>query len=94
MQAVFIYFLKVIIVSGLLLMYYTIALRNKRFHYYNRFYLLLTVLLSLLLPFAHFDWFSLNSNSTNAINIYKIIYQSGRENFVIGSGETFNWQQF
>ncbi len=46
------YLLKVIICSGILYSYYLIALRNKAFHYYNRFYLLCTVMISLLLPLA------------------------------------------
>jgi TonB-dependent SusC/RagA subfamily outer membrane receptor len=44
------YLLKVIICSGILLGYYWLALRNKIFHHYNRFYLLAAVVLSLSLP--------------------------------------------
>lgn len=56
----FIYFLKVTLVSALLYGYYILALRNRKFHHYNRFYLLTTVLLSLIIPlikinFLHFD---------------------------------------
>jgi N-acetylmuramoyl-L-alanine amidase len=41
---------KVTLCSGILLGYYWLFLRNKRFHHYNRFYLLATLLLSVLLP--------------------------------------------
>jgi hypothetical protein len=48
------YLLKVIMCSALLFVYYRIALRNKVFHQWNRFYLLLGVLLSLVLPLCNF----------------------------------------
>ena len=44
------YLLKVIICSGILFGYYWVCLRNKIFHQYNRFYLLASIGLSLLLP--------------------------------------------
>lgn len=44
------YLLKVIICSGILSAYYFFLLRNKLFHNYNRFYLLLSVIISLTLP--------------------------------------------
>jgi GldM C-terminal domain/BlaR1 peptidase M56/Gram-negative bacterial TonB protein C-terminal len=45
------YLLKVMICSGVLTGYYWLALRNKLFHSWNRFYLLAAVVTSLLLPF-------------------------------------------
>jgi N-acetylmuramoyl-L-alanine amidase len=41
---------KVMLCSGILLGYYWLFLRNRRFHHYNRFYLQATLLLSVLLP--------------------------------------------
>lgn len=41
---------KVVLCSGILLGYYWLFLRNRRFHHYNRFYLQGTLLLSVLLP--------------------------------------------
>jgi hypothetical protein len=41
---------QVIVVSGILYGYYHFFLRNKRFHQYNRFYLLAATLISLVLP--------------------------------------------
>ncbi len=46
------YLLKVMICSGVLTGYYWLALRNKLFHSWNRFYLLAAVVISLLLPFV------------------------------------------
>ena len=52
MIAFLIYLLKVLICSGILFGYYLLALRNRRFHQWNRFYLLSAVVLSLLAPLA------------------------------------------
>ncbi len=55
MLAISWYLLKVLIVSGILTGYYYLALKDKVFHKWNRFYLLFTVLLSLVLPFISID---------------------------------------
>ena len=55
-QDFLLYMLKISLLSGLFLGYYWIALRNKRFHYYNRFYLLASIVFSLLIPLLRFDW--------------------------------------
>ena len=44
------YLLKVIICSGILCGYYFLALRNKIFHRWNRFFLLASVILALVVP--------------------------------------------
>lgn len=49
------YLLKVIICSGILCGYYYLALRNKIFHRWNRFYLLASVVLALIVPLMKFD---------------------------------------
>ena len=56
-QIVIAYFLKTILISGIFLAYYWIALRDKKFHYYNRFYLLTASIISLLIPLLNFNWF-------------------------------------
>ena len=55
-QDFLLYMLKISLLAGLFLGYYWIALRNKRFHYYNRFYLLASIVFSLLIPLLRFDW--------------------------------------
>jgi TonB family protein len=50
MLTILYYCLKVIFCSGVLLGYYWLALRNNRFHQWNRYYLLLSVVLSFVLP--------------------------------------------
>jgi hypothetical protein len=52
------YLLKVIVCSAVFTGYYWLALRNKVFHEWNRFYLLAVVVISLLLPFVKITVFS------------------------------------
>lgn len=44
------YMLQVIVCSALLYSYYHLFLRNQKFHEYNRFYLLVSVIISILIP--------------------------------------------
>ena len=53
MNQLLFYMLQVIAASGLLYGYYHFALRNKKFHRYNRFYLLMAVAISSLIPFLN-----------------------------------------
>ena len=77
MQHLFIYILKAILVSGILIGYYWIGLRNTRFHYYNRFYLVGTVLLSLALPLLDLQWFTLSTpDSAPVQQVVQYIYPS------------------
>lgn len=45
-----------VVISGLFAAYYRLALRNRKLHAYNRFYLLAALLLSILLPLLPFHW--------------------------------------
>ncbi|MGI9137997.1 MAG: hypothetical protein ACR2IM_03060, partial [Sediminibacterium sp.] len=56
-QIVITYILKTILISGIFLAYYWIGLRDKKFHYYNRFYLLTVSIMSLVIPLLNFNWF-------------------------------------
>lgn len=47
---------RVILVSGMLLGYYWLLLRNRRQHQFNRFFLVATALFSVLAAFVRFDW--------------------------------------
>ena len=51
------YLLKVIICSGILCGYYYIGLRNKIFHRWNRFYLLASIVLALVVPLMKINIF-------------------------------------
>lgn len=91
MLPLFIYILKAILVSGLLLGYYWIGLRNTRFHYYNRFYLVGAVLLSLVMPLLDLQWFKFYTpESISVQQAVQFIYKS--EGIVTGE-QGFTWQQ-
>jgi len=92
MQSLALYLLKVIICSGILLLYYKLALRNKRFHYYNRFYLLATIAASLLLPLLKVDWLTIHSNNTQAIALLDATYVQ-QVTVTAKPGFAINWQQ-
>ena len=57
-QTLMLYLLKTILISGIMLAYYWIVLRDKKFHYYNRFYLLSASVLSLVIPLLKFNLFT------------------------------------
>ncbi len=64
LQTIAIYLLKVTCISGLLFLYYLLALRNKQFHFYNRFYLLMTFILSAVVPLLQLKWFTFGNDSS------------------------------
>ena len=71
------YLLKVIICSGILCGYYYLALRNKIFHRWNRFYLLAAVVLSLIVPVMKINIFQSPGEGDGAvINMLKTINSS------------------
>src|SRR4051812_37560188 len=64
------YLLKVTLVSAILYAYYLLGLRNKKFHRYNRFYLLFTVILSLVIPLLKV---SFSNYQHKPLNILKLL---------------------
>ncbi|HXB08956.1 MAG TPA: M56 family metallopeptidase [Puia sp.] len=56
MERLITYVLESVLVSGMLMAYYWVALRNRKLHGYNRFYLLGALLLSLVLPLVRIGW--------------------------------------
>lgn len=63
MEAILLYFGKVILCSGVMFLYYQLSLKDKTFHHYNRFYLLSAILISLLLPLIKVDDFTIEVNN-------------------------------
>lgn len=62
MEALLIYFLKMIVFSSLMFGYYFVFLKDKTFHHYNRFYLLSIVVVSILLPLIRVEYFTIEVN--------------------------------
>ena len=54
MKSLLYYLIQVTACSGILYGYYHFFLRNKKFHIYNRFYLLIAATISILIPFLNF----------------------------------------
>lgn len=50
------YFLQVIFCSAIMMTYYVLVLRNRRFHQYNRFYLIAVALVSWIIPLIKIEW--------------------------------------
>jgi len=50
MESLITYIVRSVLLSGLLTGYYLLALRGRRMHVFNRFYLLASVVLALVLP--------------------------------------------
>src|SRR5690348_4199869 len=68
------YLLKVMICSGVLFLYYHLALRNKLFHQWNRFYLLAAVAISLLAPVVQVSiMHRLTEEPNQAIKVLQVI---------------------
>lgn len=67
------YLLKVIISSGILCGYYFLALRNKVFHRWNRFYLLITIVISLVVPVMKINIFSGKDNNGTVVRMLQTI---------------------
>jgi beta-lactamase regulating signal transducer with metallopeptidase domain len=63
---------KMIACSGILYCYYWLFLRNKKFHHYNRFYLLGVTVLSIIIPFIKIPVILEHDNATSQI-VYKSI---------------------
>lgn len=72
METVLLYFGKVVISSGVMFLYYQLSLKDKTFHHYNRFYLLGSMVISLLLPLIRVDDFTVEVNSDVYLLLNKI----------------------
>lgn len=88
------YFLKVILCSGILLLYYWMVLRNKRFHQYNRFYLLIVGLFSWLIPLIKIQFVQpAEAEQPQLIQLANIVADNNTEfeKIVLQQGFAINW---
>jgi N-acetylmuramoyl-L-alanine amidase len=72
MKSLLFYLIQVITCSGILYGYYHFFLRNKKFHVYNRFYLLIAATISILIPFLDIPVY-FTAGETNASFVLKTI---------------------
>ncbi|WP_051230791.1 M56 family metallopeptidase [Epilithonimonas caeni] len=71
MEPMLLYFGKMILCSTVMFAYYLLFLKDKTFHHYNRFYLLLSVIISLVLPLIKVSYFTIETNK----NLYLLLSQ-------------------
>jgi N-acetylmuramoyl-L-alanine amidase len=82
-----------IIASGMLYGYYHFFLRNKKFHRYNRFFLLGTVIISIIIPFINIPvYFSKESTDSSVLlqTLSVISYSGGEETTAVVLSESTN----
>jgi len=89
--------LKMMLCSALLYGYYLLALRNRVFHQWNRFYLLAIVPLSLLLPLVRIDVMPAPATTTPALPVQLLeVVSTGHsyiETFVPARQPGLTWEQ-
>lgn len=78
-----------ILVSAVMSAYYLLFLRDKTFHHYNRFYLLGTMVLSLLLPLLKVEYFTIETDSRILLLLNQFNQNSSQE-----VENTFNFWDF
>jgi N-acetylmuramoyl-L-alanine amidase len=91
------YLLKVIICSGILLGYYWLMLRNKIYHRYNRFYLLATAALSLIMPLVQINIWHRVDAPAQGIKLLQVVTGSGEyldEIILTSRRDNFTTEQF
>lgn len=86
------YFLQVIFCSAVMMGYYWIALRNKKFHQYNRFYLLFTLLCAWLVPLIKINWTQPEVDVTPALYFLSVVADNNTAMEVsVLQGNEWNW---
>ncbi|OYU55561.1 MAG: hypothetical protein CFE25_11640 [Chitinophagaceae bacterium BSSC1] len=88
------YFLQVVVCSGLMMGYYWLVLRNKRFHQYNRFYLLAVLGSAWLIPLIKIQWTKPEASESQALNILNIVADNNAalEANIAQAGYQFSWE--
>ncbi len=89
MIALFYYLLKVVLCSGILFAYYQLALKDKIFHQWNRFYLLGSVVVAMLLPVLSISVYTPAQHQSTVISAMEIV--TGADEYVneVNSGSLF-----
>lgn len=91
MHTLLLYVLKMTICAALFHAYYFFFLRNERFHYYNRFYLLAGYILSLLIPLPELNWFTVESDSNSPVAWISILHEA-KNTATMEHATSFSWQ--
>ena len=88
-EVILIYVFKSTVITAILYAYYRLALSDNKFHYYNRFYLLGSLILSLTIPFLDLHWFTFERPVTESTNLALIQLITEPSNQIIE--QQFTW---
>jgi hypothetical protein len=88
-EVILIYVFKSTVITAILYAYYRLALSDNKFHYYNRFYLLGSLILSLTIPFLDLHWFTFERPVTENTNLALIQLITAPSNQIIE--QQFTW---
>ncbi len=69
--------------------YYVLALRNKRFHQYNRWYLLSSVALSFVIPLIKIEFWK-ETQQSEAMKVVTFVYEA--DAYVAKNTSFWNWE--
>lgn len=73
------YFLQVIFCSAVMMGYYWLVLRDKKFHQYNRFYLISVLIMSWIIPLIKIQWAKPVASDAQVINFLSIVADNNAE---------------
>ena len=85
MEAILLYFGKIILCSGVMFLYYQLSLKDKTFHHYNRFYLLSAILIPLLLPLIKVEDFTIEVSNEMYLLLNKVQHFNTEKNINNGN---------
>lgn len=85
------YFLQVLLCSAIMMGYYWMVLRNKKFHQYNRFYLLSVALLSWIVPLIKIQWTNSFSDNERVIRFLTVVADNNTELESVVKSKGFHW---
>lgn len=85
------YFLQVTLCSALMMGYYWVVLRNKRFHQYNRFYLLAVAILSWLIPLIKIRWERPELMGTQVVRFLSVVADNNAEMDAVVARQGYVW---
>ncbi len=73
------YFLQVVFCSAVMMGYYWLVLRDKKFHQYNRFYLISVLIMSWIIPLIKIQWTKPVTGDAQVINFLSIVADNNAE---------------
>ena len=85
------YFLQVMLCSAIMMGYYWMALRNKKFHQYNRFYLLSVALFSWTVPLVKIQWATTYTSQQQVIRFLSVVADNNSELEAVIESKGFHW---